>query len=249
MFKFSSVMLLLFCILFFPLQSMAEVIRVAVASNFKAAMIPIAERFKASTKHNVALSFGSTGKYYAQIINGAPFDLFFAADVERPMQLEKDGLVLPNSRFTYAIGKLVLWSAKPELVDSQGHVLQNSHFRHLALANPRFAPYGQAAQQVLQARGVWEQLMSRLVYGENIAQTFQFVNSANAELGFVALSQIKNAKHAAQGSFWYIPQALYKPIQQQVVLLKENAAARSLLSFMRSEQALQIMHDYGYDTE
>jgi molybdate transport system substrate-binding protein len=231
-----------------PGQSMAEEIRVAVASNFKVAVTAIAKRFEAGTDHKVTVIFGSTGKHYAQIKNGAPFDAFFAADVRRPEQLEKEGIALPGSRFTYALGKVVLWSPRTGYVDPQAGILERGEFHHLAIANPKFAPYGKAAEEVLQARGLWSRLSGRLVRGENIGQTFQFVNSGNAELGFVAYSQVKRPNLQIDGSLWEVPQALYTPIEQQAVLLKDNQAARDFLSFVRSDEALKIIRDYGYDT-
>ena len=231
-----------------PGRSIAEEIRVAVASNFADAMASIAMHFEASADHNVTLSFGSTGKHYAQIKNGAPFDAFFAADVRRPERLEKEGVALPGSRFTYAVGKLVLWSPEPGYVDPESSVLERHEFRHLAIANPKLAPYGKAAEEVLRARGLWGRLSGRLVRGENIGQTFQFVKSGNAELGFVAYSQVKRPNQPVAGSFWEAPQALYTPIEQQAVLLKDNEAARAFLAFVRSEGALKIIHEYAYDT-
>ncbi len=229
-------------------QSMAGEIRVAAASNFAQALTTISERFEAITGRKVMLSFGSTGKHYAQIKNGAPFDAFFAADVRRPELLEKEGLALPGSRFTYAIGRVVLWSPRPGYVDSGGRVLEGGKFRYLAIANPKLAPYGMAARDVLQARGLWDGLSGRIVRGENIAQTFQFVMSGNAELGFVAYSQVKRPDQPIKGSLWEVPQSLYAFIEQQAVLLKEGEAARAFLSFMRSDEALKIIHDYGYNT-
>jgi molybdate transport system substrate-binding protein len=194
------------------------------------------------------LIFGSTGKHYAQIKNGAPFDAFFAADVRRPELLEKEGVALPGSRFTYAIGKLVLWSPKTGYVDPDASILERGEFHHLAIANPKLAPYGKAAQEILQALGLWDRHSGRLVRGENIGQTFQFVDSGNAEFGFVAYSQVKHPNQPIKGSFWEVPQSLYTPIKQQAVLLKDKEAARVFLSFVRSDEALKIIHDYGYDT-
>jgi len=221
---------------------------VAAASNFTDAITAIARRFEATTKHKVTLIFGSTGKHYAQIKNGAPFDAFFAADVRRPELLENESVALPGSRFTYAVGKVVLWSPKTGYVDSEGRILESSEFRYLAIANPKLAPYGKAAQEILQARRLWDRLGGRLVRGENIGQTFQFVKSGNAELGFVAYSQVKRPHQPIEGTFWEVPQTLYSSIEQQAVLLKESVAARAFLSFVRSREALKIIHDHGYDT-
>jgi molybdate transport system substrate-binding protein len=227
---------------------MAAGIRVAVASNFARAVTTISKRFEANTGHKVTLIFGSTGKLYAQVKNGAPFDAFFAADVRRPELLEKEGLALPGSRFTYAIGKVVLWSPKAGYIDSEGNVLEQRKFRHLAIANPKLAPYGKAAREVLQALGLWDGLRGRLVRGENIVQTFQFVKSGNAELGFVAYSQVKRPGHPIEGSWWEVPQALYTPIEQQAVLLKKSKVARAFLSFVRSDEVRELIRDYGYKT-
>jgi len=229
-------------------QSIAEEIQIAAASNFANTIISIAQRFEINTGHKVTLIFGSTGKHYAQIKNGAPFDVFFAADIKRPELLEKEGIALAGSRFTYAIGKLVLWSPTPNYVDSSGKVLEQMEFRHLAIANPKLAPYGKAAVEILQARGIWNAIKGRTVRGENISQAFQFVNSHNAELGFVAYSQIKHPGHPSAGSWWEIPQSLYTPIEQQAVLLKQNKAARDFLSFIKSDESLEIIRSFGYGT-
>lgn len=229
-------------------QVMAEEIRVAVASNFNNAITELASRFQTATGYRVGLSFGSTGKHYAQIRHGAPFDLFFAADAYRPQLLEDEGVAVPGSRFTYALGKLVLWSPQPDLVDQQGAVLHESTFRYLAMANPRLAPYGRAAEEVLQAVGLGESLPGRIVRGENIGQTLQFIRSGNAELGFVAYAQIKRPGQPVPGSWWDIPPSLYSPIVQQAVLLKEGPVARAFFDYMQSDEAREIIRTYGYDT-
>lgn len=229
-------------------QVKAGEIRVAVASNFSEVMKLMAERFQLSTGHTVTLIVGSTGKHYAQIKNGAPFDAFFAADSLRPQRLETEGLALAGSRFTYAIGKLVLWSPQPTYVDAQGKVLETGGFRYLSIANPKLAPYGKAAQEVLQARGLWNSMQAHIVRGENIGQTFQFVKSGNAELGFIACSQLKQPGQNIEGSYWEVPQSLYSPITQQAVLLKNNATARSFMSFIKNDESLQVIRAYGYGT-
>lgn len=231
-----------------PAMTPAEEIRVAVATNFAEAISTIAGRFEAGTNHKVTLIFGSTGKQYAQIKNGAPFDAFLAADAHRPERLENERIALPGSRFTYAVGKVVLWSPAADYVDPEGRILRQGDFRHLAIANPELAPYGKAAQEILQALGLRDRLDRRLVRGENIGQTFQFVHSGQVELGFVARSQVTRPGQPVEGSFWEVPQALYTPITQQAVLLKDSVAARAFLAFMRSREALKIIHDYGYDT-
>lgn len=225
----------------------ADEIRVAVASNFADAIQEISRAYEEERGHRVLLSFGSTGKHYAQIRNGAPFDVFFAADVRRPELLEEEGIARPGSRFTYAIGRVVLWSPDSGLVDSAGKVLADGDFRYLSIANPRLAPYGKAAEQVMKAHRVWEVLQGRMVRGENIGQAFQFVHSGNAELGFVALSQIKKPGAPFEGSSWLLPQSLYVPIKQQAVLLSEDGVARDFLEFTRnSERAREIIRAYGY---
>jgi molybdate transport system substrate-binding protein len=235
-------------ILFVYAESMAQDIRVAVASNFARAMTGIAERFEANTGHRVTLIFGSTGKHFAQIVNGAPFDIFFAADSKRPQLLEQQGIALQQSRFTYALGKIMLWSPRAKFVDSQGKVLEQGEFRHLAIANPKLAPYGRAAQEILLKLGLWETLQDRLVRGENIAQTFQFVKTGNAELGFVAYSQVIGPMKLQHGSYWHIPEEYYKPIEQQAVLMKDSVAARAFLEYVRSNEVLKIIRDNGYGT-
>ncbi len=221
--------------------------RIAVASNFQAAMRDLARRFETTGGRSVSLSFGSTGKQYAQIVHGAPFAAFFAADAERPRRLEEDDLAVEGSRFTYAVGRLVLWSPEPGYVDPQGKILEHGRFRHLAVAQPKLAPYGEAARQVLVARGLWNRLEGRLVRGENVAQAYQYVASGNAELGFVAYAQIA-LDDAPKGSFWEVPQTLYSPIEQQAVLLKENEAARKFLAFVASEEGRAIVRAHGYAT-
>ncbi len=225
-----------------------EQVHVAVASNFTDAIRDISRRFEVRTGHRVILSFGSTGKHYAQIKNGAPFEAFFAADVARPELLEADGTAVAGSRFTYAFGRLVLWSPHLDLVDSRGDVLRNGRFDHVALANPRLAPYGQAAREAMEALGVWEDLQEKIVRGENIGQTYRFIQSGGAELGFVAYSQLHRPGQPAVGSYWEVPSSLCTPIEQQAVLLKESAVARAFLAFVREDEAKRIIRSYGYGT-
>lgn len=225
----------------------ADEIYVAVASNFSRTLQTIATRFEAATGHRINMSVGATGKHYAQIRHGAPFDIFFAADSRRPALLESENIALPGSRFTYALGKLVLWSPREGYVDDQGSILETEDFSHLAIANPRLAPYGKAAKEVLQARKLWDALKGRTVRGENIGQTFQFVKSGNAELGFVAWSQIRQPGKPVSGSFWDIPQQLYTPIRQQAVLLKRSKPAQAFASFVKSNTAQAIIRESGYD--
>lgn len=227
----------------------AEVI-VAVAANFSAPMKEIAAAFERETGHEVSLSFGSTGGFYTQIVHGAPFQVFLAADDETPAALERDGYAVPGTRFTYAVGKLVLWSPGP-LVDTQGKILETGEFAHLAVANPKLAPYGKAAMQVLQKRGLAARLEPKIVRGQSITQTYQFVVSGAAELGFVALSQVyEDGK--IKGSAWLVPQEDYDPIRQDAVLLvrgKDEPAAHELLSYLQREPARAIIRRYGYSFE
>ncbi|MFC6635673.1 molybdate ABC transporter substrate-binding protein [Microbulbifer taiwanensis] len=231
------------------LQTVAEELTVAVASNFTAAMKEIATEFERASAHRVKLAYGSSGKFYAQIKNGAPFQLFFSADSAKPAALEKEGLAVPGSRFTYAVGSLALWSADPALLDARATALKDGSFRKLALANPKLAPYGQAAVEVLRSLGLEGATRTRWVQGENIAQTYQFVASGNADLGFVALSQIVQSGSVGEGSAWIVPVDLYSPIRQDAVLLQrgiESAGAAAFLQFMGGDKARAIIESYGY---
>ena len=224
--------------------------QVAVAANFTAPMQQIAADFERDTGHKAVLSFGATGKFYAQISNGAPFEVFLSADDETPARLEKEFLIAPHSRFTYAIGKLVLWSAKEGYIDGQGSILKSGEFRHLSLANPKTAPYGAAAIETLKKLGVLERLELRFVQGENIAQAHQFVATGNAELGFVALSQVYKDGKITSGSAWIVPANLFTPIRQDAVVLakgKNNRAATALADYLKSDKARAIIKSYGYE--
>ena len=228
----------------------AEEVQVAVASNFTAPMKIIATDFEKASGHKVALSFGATGKFYAQIMNGAPFDMLLAADDETPARMEQEKLGVTGSRFTYAIGKLVLWSAKPGVVDDKGAVLKTNSFGHIALANPKLAPYGAAAVEVMTKLGLLSMLTPKFVQGENIAQTYQFVSTGNAELGFVALSQVYEDGKLKSGSGWIIPSTMHSPIRQDALLLingKDNPAAAALLKYLKSDKAKAVIKAYGYD--
>ncbi len=227
----------------------ADEIQVAVAANFTAPMKRIAADFEKDTGHRVQLSFGGTGKFYAQIRNGAPFDLLLAADDTTPAKLEAEGAAVAGSRFTYAIGTLVLWSPKPGVVDDQGEVLKKGAFRHLALANPKLAPYGIAAIETLTALKLLDALQPKFVQGENIGQTHQFVASGNAELGFVALSQVMQDGRIAAGSAWVVPAELHQPIRQDAVLLataRDKPAAAALMTYLKGDQARAVIKSYGY---
>jgi molybdate transport system substrate-binding protein len=227
----------------------AAEVQVAVAANFAAPLARIGEAFTAATGHTLKVSSGATGKFYAQVVAGAPFQVLVAADDTTPKKLVAEGHAVAGSSFTYAIGKLVLWSAQPGFVDAQGAVLASDKVRHLAIANPKVAPYGAAALQVLRARGLQDTLATKLVTGESIAQAYQFVTTGNAEVGFVALSQVLVPGKPPAGSWWLVPQSLYAEIRQDAVLLKageKNPAARALLEFLKSDAARQTIRDFGY---
>lgn len=226
----------------------AAEVQVAVAANFTAPMQKIAADFEKDTGHKLLLAFGATGKFYAQIKNGAPFEILLAADDTTPTKLGKEGAAVPASQFTYAIGTLVLWSAKPAVVDAAGDVLKKGSFDHIAIANPKLAPYGAAAVETMKALGVADALQPKLVMAENIAQTYQFVASGNALLGFVALSQVlKDGK--IEGSSWVVPADLYQPIRQDAIILdkgKGNAAAEALMKYLKGDKAKAVIKSYGY---
>jgi molybdate transport system substrate-binding protein len=224
-------------------------VTVAVAANFSGPMAKISEGFTATTGHVLKLSSGATGKFYAQIVSGAPFEVLLSADDETPKKLIAEGHAVAGSNATYAIGKLVLWSAQPGYVDERGVVLASGKFAHLAIANPKIAPYGRAAAEVLKARGLTEAITPRLVTAESIAQAYQFVLSGNAELGFVALSQVVGPGKPVQGSYWQVPTSLYGEIRQDVVLLKageKSDAARALVAYLKSPVAKAVIQAYGY---
>jgi len=230
-------------------QARAGDVQVAVAANFTAPMQKIAAQFEQDTGNKAVLAFGATGQLSAQIGNGAPFELLLAADDATPLKLEQAGLAVPGTRFTYAIGKLVLWSARDGYVDAHGEVLRKGGFAHLAIANPKTAPYGAAALETLNKLKLYKNLAPRLVQGENISQTQQFVSTGNAELGFVALSQVWRDGKLSAGSAWIVPSNLYSPIRQDAVLLKKgdaNPAARALETYLKSNKARAIMRAYGY---
>jgi molybdate transport system substrate-binding protein len=230
--------------------SAATEVSVAVAANFTAPMQKIARAFEQDTGHKALLAFGATGGFYAQIKNGAPFQVLLAADKETPARLEKEGFGVIGARFTYAIGKLVLWSQQAALVDDQGEVLRQGGFDKLAIANPKLAPYGAAAIETMTKLGLLAQLKPKFVEGANIAQTYQFVASENAALGFVALSQVFAEGRLTRGSAWIVPARFHEPIQQDAVLLKtgkDNAAATALMAYLQSDKARAIIRAYGYD--
>lgn len=248
----------------------ADDVSVAVAANFRAPMEAMAPEFKRLTGHNIVASYGATGKFYAQIRNGAPFEVLLAADDKTPARLEQEGAGVAGTRFTYAIGTLALWSAKPDLVDIRGDILRRSAGTesvgeaggaavgaagsaagpaHIALADPHLAPYGAAAVQALKALGLYDALQPRIVTGEDINQTYQFVATSNADVGFVALSQITREGELTGGSAWIVPRNLYAPIRQDAIVLapgRDRPAALALLQFLRGDWALARMNSFGY---
>ncbi|MES2879342.1 MAG: molybdate ABC transporter substrate-binding protein [Pseudomonadota bacterium] len=236
--------------LLLALTAHADDVQVAVAANFTAPMKQIAAEFEKDSGHKAVLAFGATGKFYAQISNGAPFEVLLAADEETPMKLEKELLAAPGTRFTYAIGKLVLWSAKEGYVDGQGDILKKGDFKHLALANPKTAPYGAAALEAMKKLGVLDNIQPKIVQGENIAQTHQFIATGNAELGFVALSQVFKDGKVSSGSAWMVPAKFYAPIRQDAVVLakgRHNPAATALVNYLKTDKARAIIKSYGYE--
>ncbi|WP_417066829.1 molybdate ABC transporter substrate-binding protein [Niveibacterium terrae] len=228
-------------------EASAAEVHVAVAANFAGPIEKIAAAFERDTGHKLSVAVGSTGKFYAQIHAGAPFEVLLAADDETPKKLVGEGIAIAASEFTYARGTLVLWSAKPGLIDAHGAVLKNGTYAHLAICNPKLAPYGLAAVETMKALGLYESLKPKLVEAENIAQTYQFTATGNAELGFVALSQV--IPLGSKTHYWVVPENLHTPIQQDAVLLKKgeaNPAAAAFLKYLRGEAARAVILSYGY---
>jgi molybdate transport system substrate-binding protein len=224
--------------------------QVAVAANFAEPIKAIAAVLQKTTGHTLKISTGASGAFYTQIRNGAPFDVFLSADHQRPELLEKDGLAQPGTRFTYATGKLVLWSVKPGRVDGQGAVLKAADLGKVAYANPKTAPYGAAALQAIQRLGLTPSLTPRLVQGESIGQTYSFVKTGNADVGFVALSQVLEGGRLKEGSVWMVPQVHYDAIRQDAVLLKRgaaNEAAQALIRLLQSPNIKDLIRSYGYE--
>lgn len=231
--------------------SWAATVLVAVASDFTKPMAEITAEFEKSTGHSAKLSFGSSGKFFAQIENGAPFEVYLSASEKYPLELEKSGFAVADSHFIFAIGKLVLWSKMDNYVDAQGQILATGSFQHLAIADPSHAPYGVVAVEVLKNMGLLDKLQPLFVQGENIAQTFQFVSTGNADLGFVAFAQVIDIDNGkiGSGSGWIVPDNLHSPFRQMAVLLKtgaKNPAAHALLAFLKSPPALAIIEKYGF---
>lgn len=230
-------------------SALADEVSVAVAANFSTPMQKIAAEFEKDTGHKVVASFGSTGKFYAQIKNGAPFEVLLAADNETPAKLIAENAAVAGSQFTYAIGKLVLWSAKPGVVDDKGDVLKKGNFDHLSIANPKLAPYGAAGVEVMKGLAAYDTVLPKIVTAENITQAYQFISTGNALLGFVALSQVlKDGK--MEGSSWIIPAKLYTPIRQDAVLLdkgKGKPAALALVKYLKGDKSIAIIQSFGYE--
>ncbi len=242
------ILLLAACLLLPGLSRAAEV-SVAVAANFAAPMLKIVQAFERGTGHRAIVALGSTGRFHSQIRQGAPFQVLLAADERTPRMLEAEGLAVPGSRFTYAVGRLVLWSATPGRVDAQGEVLRRGGFERLAIADPRLAPYGAAAIEVMERLGVLKALSPRLVQGESVGQAFQFVATGNAALGFVALSQVRALPPASPGSAWVVPADLHTPLRQDAVILRPGQgqpAALALVRFLQGDAARAIIRDHGY---
>jgi molybdate transport system substrate-binding protein len=227
--------------------ALAADVQVAVAANFTEPAKEIAAAFQSKTGNHAVLSFGSSGQFYTQIAHGAPFEVFLSADADRPKRIEQEGLGVPGSRFSYAFGRLVLWSKTPGLVDGKGEVLKKGAFNKIAIADPTAAPYGVAAVQTMTRLGVYASLAPKIVKGTSITQTYQFVDSGAAELGFVALSQVIND---TSGSRWLVPASDHSPIDQQAILLfagDKNAAARAFVAFLKGPDAVAIIKRYGYE--
>lgn len=230
-------------------SAFADEVQVAVAANFTAPIQAIAKDFEQDTGHKLVASFGATGQFYTQIKNGAPFEVFLSADDTTPAKLEQEGESVKGSRFTYAIGTLALWSAKEGYVDDKGEVLNGNTFEHLSIANPKAAPYGLAATQVLDKLGVTAATKPKIVEGQSITQAYQFVSTGNAELGFVALSQIYKEGKLTSGSAWIVPANLHEPIKQDAVILnkgKDNAAAKALIEYLKGPKAAAVIKSFGY---
>ncbi len=243
--KLIAILSLYLLVSLYVAATQADVIRVAVASNFSVPMKSIARDFEDQTGHQLILSYGSSGKFFAQIMNGAPYDVFLSADAVKPVKLEQQKRTVDGSRFTYALGTLVLWGKNIPLEQLGPETLQREDVRKIAIANPRLAPYGAAAQEVLSRLSVYPELRSRLVMGENISQAYQFVDTGNAELGLVALSQISGREKVG---YWIVPSDMHKPIEQQAVLLKSGnqQAALALMQYLRSSRSREIIQQYGY---
>ncbi|MCV0395657.1 MAG: molybdate ABC transporter substrate-binding protein [Rhizobiaceae bacterium] len=233
-----------------PSWASADEALVAVAANFAEVAEGLFPIFKDKTGHDIIATIGSTGKLYAQTLEGAPFDAMLSADTATPERLVADGKAVDGSSFTYAVGRLALWSANPARIDGDGRaVLEDPELRYVAIANPSLAPYGAAARETLQALGLWETLQLKIAIGQNIGQTFSMVSTGAAEIGFVALSSVLSPRAGGQGSRWDVPQEFHEPIRQDAVLLEhgaDNMAAKAFLNFLRSPEAVKVIESHGY---
>lgn len=225
----------------------ADELKIAVAANFTDPMATLTPEFEKQSGHKLVSVFGSTGKFYLQIKHGAPFEVFVAADVKHPRLLESENLAFAGTRFTYATGKIALWSAKDGFIDAEAKVLETGAFKFIALANPDVAPYGRAAREYLMQKKLWEALQGRITMGQDIGQTHQFVSTGHAELGFVAYSQISGPGKKLSGSAYLVPQKFYKPLEQQAIQVKDSKAAAEFLHFLKSDAAKKIIREYGYE--
>ncbi|HEX6735122.1 MAG TPA: molybdate ABC transporter substrate-binding protein [Azonexus sp.] len=247
--RLSAPLVTLLLALFAAAGAQAGEVQVAVAANFTAPAQQIAAEFERQTGHKAVLSFGATGKFYAQISNGAPFEVFLSADDTTPARLEKENQAVAGSRFTYAVGTLVLWSAKADGVDAKGEVLKKGQFKHVAIANPKTAPYGAAAIETLNKLKLLDAVQPKFVQGENISQTYQFASTGNADLGFVALSQVYKDGKLTGGSAWIVPGHLHEPILQDAVILargKDNVTAKAFMDYLKTPRAHAIITSFGY---
>lgn len=247
--RFAPVCLTSLLAVFATGAAQADEVQVAVAANFTAPIQAIAADFEKDTGHKLVAAYGATGQFYTQIKNGAPFEVFLSADDTTPEKLEREGDTVKGSRFTYAVGTLALWSAKDGYVDTKGEVLKKNEYQHLSIANPKTAPYGLAATQVLEKLKLTEATKAKIVEGQNITQAYQFVSTGNAELGFVALSQIYKEGKVTSGSAWIVPASLHDPIKQDAVILskgKDNAAAKALVEYLKGPKAAAVIKSYGY---
>lgn len=247
--RFAPVCLTSLLAVFATGAAQADEVQVAVAANFTAPIQAIAADFEKDTGHKLVAAYGATGQFYTQIKNGAPFEVFLSADDTTPEKLEREGDTVKGSRFTYAVGTLALWSAKDGYVDTKGEVLKKNEYQHLSIANPKTAPYGLAATQVLEKLKLTEATKAKIVEGQNITQAYQFVSTGNAELGFVALSQIYKEGKVTSGSAWMVPASLHDPIKQDAVILskgKDNAAAKALVEYLKGPKAAAVIKSYGY---
>lgn len=225
----------------------AKEITVAVAANFHSTIKELKKHYEQKSPHRLIIVPGSTGKLYAQIMNGAPFDLFMSADKLRPVLLEKDLIKQTGQRFTYAVGRLALWSAQNNLVDQNGDILQSATIHKIAIANPQLAPYGRAAQEVLESLNL-DELKAKLVLGESVSQAFHLTSNGSAELGFIALAQLKDENKPVNGSYWIVPEKYHRPIEQQAIILSDNEVVKSFVDFLKSKQARDLITSLGYQT-